>query len=341
MRANIGFGLVGCGVVGAVHAKALRTVPGAQLVAVCARDPARIAQFAARFGVTAYTDYERFLEHRDLHVVSVCTPSGTHAELGCRAAAAGKHVLVEKPMDISLARADALIDACATAQVKLAVILQSRLLPAVQRIKRAVDEGRLGRLLLSDAYVKWYRMPAYYAPGSWHGTLTLDGGGALINQAIHTVDLLRWITGPVELVFAMMAAQRYPHLDAEDTLVGSVRFQNGALGVIEAATSAKPGFKRRLEITGERGTVMLKGDTISCWAIEGEEAPAASAALGPDAADDPTEIAGVGHRAQMADLVQAIVTDREPVVNGHEGRTSLELVLALYRSAVSGQSVSL
>jgi UDP-N-acetyl-2-amino-2-deoxyglucuronate dehydrogenase len=341
MPANIGFGLVGCGVVGEVHAEALRAVPGGQLVAVCARDPARTAQFAARFGATAYNDYERFLEHRDLHVVSVCTPNGTHAELGCRAAAAGKHVLVEKPMDISLTRADALIDACAAAQVKLAVILPSRLLPAVQHIKRAVDEGRLGRLLLSDAYVKWYRMPAYYAPGSWHGTLTLDGGGALINQAIHTVDLLRWITGPATLVFAMMAAQRYPRLEAEDTLVGSVRFQNGALGVIEAATSAKPGFKRRLEITGERGTVVLKGDTISCWAIEGENTPAASGPPGPDAAADPTAIAVAGHRGQMADLVQAIMTDREPVINGHEGRTSLELVLALYRSAVSGQSVSL
>ncbi|MDQ3010650.1 MAG: Gfo/Idh/MocA family oxidoreductase, partial [Acidobacteriota bacterium] len=243
MTKEIGFGVVGGGMIGAVQAAAIQQIKGARLLAVCGRDKARTMEFAARFSAVGYTDYDAFLKTLGLQVVNICTPSGTHAELGIKAAEAGKHVLVEKPIEINLQQADALIAACGRAGVKLGVIFQSRFLPAVQRIKRAIDEGRLGKLMIGDAYVKWYRAPEYYARGSWHGTLAADGGGALINQAIHTVDLLRWMMGPVETAFAMKSAMRYPHIEAEDTLVGSVRFQSGALGVIQAATSALPLFK--------------------------------------------------------------------------------------------------
>ncbi|MGH9836668.1 MAG: Gfo/Idh/MocA family protein [Blastocatellia bacterium] len=336
---EIGFGVVGCGMIGRVQAEAIALIPGARLLAVCARDEKRVAEFAEKFGADGYTDYDRFLEHPGLQIVNICTPNGLHAEQGVEAAQAGKHVLVEKPIETNLKKADTLIEACDRNGVKLGVIFQSRFLPAVQKIKRAIDEGRLGRLMVGDAYVKWYRAPEYYAD-SWHGTMALDGGGALINQAIHTVDLLRWMMGPVETVFAMKSALRYPHIEAEDTLVASLRFQNGALGVIEAATSIKPGFKRRLEISGERGTVILDGDVISCWAIDGEAEDATGGEQITDGSANPAAISNEGHRRQIEDMMRAVVEDRQPMIDGREGRKSLELVTALYASALEGRAVA-
>ncbi len=340
MTSSIGFGVVGAGSIGKVHAEAISAIPGATLLAVCGREAWRTAEFAARFQATAYTDYEKFLAHPGLQIVTICTPSGLHADQGCRAAAAGKHVLVEKPIEITLERTDKLIRTCDEAKVKLGVIFQSRFMPAVQRLKRALDEGKFGRLLMGDAYIKWYRAPEYYAAGSWHGTLALDGGGALINQAIHTLDLLRWMMGPAETVFAMKSALRYPHIEAEDTLVGTIRFQNGALGVIEAATSVSPGFKRRLEISGEHGTVILDGDVITHWSLPDEgESTSDSIAQLTDGSADPKAISTEGHRLQIAEMMRAVIEDRAPFVNGREGRASLELIEALYTSARSGQAV--
>lgn len=338
---ELGFGIVGGGMIGAVQAAAIEQISGAKLVAVCGRNEARTAEFAAKFGCAAYTNYERFLQHPELQIVNICTPSGTHAELGIRAAEAGKHVLTEKPIEINLERADALIAACDRADVKLGVIFQSRFLPAVKRIKQAIDEGRLGKLMLGDALVKWYRAPEYYAPGTWRGTLKMDGGGALINQAIHTVDLLRWMMGPVETAFAMKAALRYPHIEAEDTLVGTVKFQSGALGVVQATTSAKPGFKRRLEISGERGTVILDGDAISVWAIDGEDSNLGEAEQLTDGSANPAAISNEGHRRQIEDMMRAVLENRAPMIDGREGRKSLELVMALYAAANEGKLVAL
>jgi predicted dehydrogenase len=341
MTNEIGFGIVGSGMIGAVHAAAIQQLNGARLLAVCGRDATRTKDFAAKFGATGYTDYDAFLHHPGMQIVNICTPSGTHAKLGIRAAEAGKNVLVEKPIEINLQQADALIAACDRVGVKLGVIFQSRFLPAVGRIKQAIEEGRLGKLMIGDAYVKWYRVPEYYAPGTWRGTLAMDGGGALINQAIHTVDLLRWMMGPVETAFAMKSALRYPHIEAEDTLVSTMRFQNGALGVIQAATSAKPGFKRRLEITGERGTVILDGDAISVWAVDGEDENLGEGEQLTDGSANPAAISNEGHRRQIEDMMRAVAEDRAPMIDGREGRKSLELVVALYESANEGRPVKL
>jgi len=338
---EIGFGIVGGGMIGAVQAAAIRQINGARLLAVCGRNEKKASEFAAKFGIAGYTDYGKFLQHPGLQIINVCTPSGTHAELGIRAAETGKHVLVEKPIEINLERADALIAACDKAGVKLGVIFQSRFLPAVQRIKQAIDEGRLGKLMLGDALVKWYRAPEYYAPGSWRGTLAMDGGGALINQAIHTIDLLRWMMGPAELAFAMKTALRYPHIEAEDTLVGTVKFQNGALGVVQAATSAKPGFKRRLEISGERGSVILDGDSISVWAVDGEDANLGEAEQLTDGSANPAAISNEGHRRQIEDMMRAVIENRAPMIDGREGRKSLELVVSLYAAANENKPVKL
>lgn len=335
-----GIGLVGIGMIAGVQAEAIKRLSTTRLVAVCTRDARRAKEFAAQYGVTPYTDYQKFLAHPELDLVSVCTPSGTHADLGIEAAAAGRHVLVEKPIEVNLARADALIEACDRHGVKLGVIFQSRFLPSVQAIREAVEGGRLGRLMLADAFVKWFREPQYYAPGSWHGTLALDGGGALINQAIHTVDLLRWIVGPVERVGAFKGALRYPHLEGEDTLVASLRFANGALGMIEAATSAKPGFKRRLELSGERGTIILEGDSIATWAVDGEEPPPLVSEQLTDGSANPAAISCEGHRRQIAEMVEAIAADRPPLLDGREGRKSLQLVEAIYAAAREERLIS-
>jgi UDP-N-acetyl-2-amino-2-deoxyglucuronate dehydrogenase len=337
MTQTVGIGLVGCGMIAGVQAEAIASLaqssPAARLVAVCTRDATRGEAFVNRYGGTAYQDYEAFLAHPGLDLVSICTPSGTHAAYGVRAAAAGRHVLVEKPIEIDLARADLLIEACDRHQVRLGVIFQSRFLPAVQQIYQAVQEGRLGKIFLADAIVKWYREPSYYAVDSWHGTLALDGGGALINQAIHTVDLLRWIVGPVRQVAAFRGALRYPHLEGEDTLVASLQFERGALGMIEAATSAKPGFQRRLEISGERGSILLEGDSIAHWSIDGEAPPSLATEELTNGSANPAAISAEGHRRQIAEMVEAILEHRPPVIDGREGRRSLELVEAIYHSA--------
>lgn len=341
MTKQIGFGIVGGGMIGKVHAEAINALPDAKVVAVFGRNAERAAELAAKHQAQSYTDYAAFLRHPGLDVVNVCSPSGLHLEHGQAAAEAGKHVLVEKPIELNLERADALIAACDKAGVKLGVIFQSRFLPAVQKIKATVEVGKLGKLILGDAYIKWYRAPEYYAEGSWHGKLALDGGGALINQAIHTIDLLRWIMGPVASALAMKKALRYPHIESEDTLVGNLEFQNGALGVVVAATSVKPGFKRRLEISGERGTIILDGDAISVWDIEGEDSAAESAEQLTDGSSNPAAISTEGHRRQIADMAQAVLENRDPIVHGREGRNSLEVVCALYQAAEKGGLVHL
>jgi len=341
MTNELGFGIAGSGMVAKVHAEAIAAIPGARLVAIWGRDPERARALASTYSAQPFTDYNEFLNHPGLNVVNICTPNGAHAEFGIAAAERSRHVLVEKPIEVSLNAADELINACERNGVKLGVIFQSRFLPAAVRIKNAVDEGSLGQLFLGDAYVKWYRSPEYYAD-SWHGTRALDGGGALINQAIHTADLLRWIMGPAETVFAFRSSLRYPQLEGEDTLVANIRFANGALGVIEATTSVSPGFKRRLEISGQKGTVILDGDSIGCWALSGSsDSVSGEGETITDGSADPAAIASEGHRRQIADMIEAIRENRDPVVTGPEGRKSLELVLAIYRSAEQGQPVKL
>ena len=339
---TVGFGLAGTGLIGKVHAGAIAATEGAHLVAVCGRDYQRTQELASRYGARAFTNYREMLDQDDIDVVDICTPSGTHADLGIEAARLGKHLLVEKPIEITLERTDGLIRTCEHSQVKLGVIFQSRFLPAVQSLRQAVTDGKLGKLFLGDAYVKWYRTPEYYSPGSWHGTRQLDGGGALINQAIHTVDLLQWIMGPLESVFAFARALRYPNIESEDTLVASLKFQNGALGVIEATTSVSPGFKRRLEISGEKGTIILDGDEIGVWSIEGETQPeAAGMGHSTDGSKDPAAISDRGHRLHIEDMVRAVNSGSEPMIGGKEARKALEICEAAYLAARENRVVNM
>jgi UDP-N-acetyl-2-amino-2-deoxyglucuronate dehydrogenase len=330
----IGIGILGCGNVAAIHAEAARHVPGLRLAAVCSRSSASARKLGERFHVPWHTEFEQFLADPSLHAVSICTPSGTHSALGCATARHAKHVLVEKPIEVSLAGADSLIEACEQAGVCLGVSFQSRFLDAPRILKDAIDAGRFGMPVAASAYIKWYRSADYYRSASWRGTLALDGGGALINQAIHTVDLLRWIMGPVEGLSAFSARRIHRQIEGEDTLVAALRFRSGALGVIEAGTSIYPGFKRRLEISGTEGTAILDGDNITTWSLrDGSPNPAPPSREIADGSADPMAIDFEGHRRVMEDFAVAIRDGRKPFVDGHQGRQSLELVLTAYDSA--------
>lgn len=335
---EIGFGIVGCGNISTIHARAIQAIPDARLRAFHSHHQPKAESMAQQYSVEFESNFDRFLDRPDIQVVNICTPSGTHAELGIKAAAAGKHVVVEKPIDVTLEKARMLIAACSQARVKLAVIFQSRFLPAVQILKSAIDRQRLGRIIMGDAYVKWYRTREYYEAARWRGTLALDGGGALINQSIHTIDLLQHFVGPVASVFGFAERKLHPYIEAEDTAVAVLKFKNGALGVVEGATSVSPGFSRRVEIHGEKGSVILDGNDISAWNLidTGEEEEALSRLKERDlsnGASDPMALDIHGHRRQLEDLISAIRQDRQPMIDGAEGLKALELVLAVYRSA--------
>ena len=264
------------------------------------------------------------------------------------AAQAGKHVVVEKPLEITLARCDAIIAACARTGVRLCTIFPSRFTAANRRIKEAIKLGRFGRITLGDTYVKWWRTQEYYDSGGWRGTWRLDGGGALMNQAIHNVDLLCWLMGEVAQVSAMTATLAHARIEVEDTAVAVLRFTSGALGVIEAATSAYPGLLKRTEIHGDRGSARVEQDDITLWEFQ-EKVPSDNEVYAAMAgqtgfkagASDPRGITHVGHRDQLADFLQAIDHGRDPVVDGREGRKSVEVIRAIYRSAEAGQAIIL
>ncbi len=334
VKMPIGIGILGCGNVAKIHAEAITRIPQLKLVSVCSRSQGSADLLAARYGIRAFSDLQEFLSDPSLHAVAICTPSGTHSELGMTAARAGKHILMEKPIDVSTVKADLLIAACRQAGVKLAVSLQSRFLDGPRLMKSAVDSGRLGKLIMAGAHIKWYRTPDYYASAAWRGTLALDGGGVAINQAIHTIDLLQWIGGPVAGIAAMSDRRLHTTIEGEDTLVAALRFENGALGVIEAATSAFPGFKRRIEITGTEGTLILEGDNISVWSLrDGSANPGSAVADVSDGSANPMAIDCEGHRRVMEDFAASIYEGRDPQIDGNEGRKSLDLIRRLYDAA--------
>ncbi len=341
----LGIGVIGCGAIAPVHAEAVREALGARLIGFLGRSAERARSIGERFGVPWTTDREAFLARAGLEAVLIGTPSGTHAELGIAAARAGKHVLVEKPIDVDLARARALVDACRSAGVTLGVVYQSRFLPDVAVLTEALGHGRLGHLGLADAYVKWWRDPAYYATSSWHGTLALDGGGALINQAIHTVDLLQLLAGPVAAVTAHTTRTRHVAIEGEDTALALVRYASGACGVIEATTAALPGFARRIELSGTRGSVVFEGERIREWRLGDGDTDVASGesprGRAQDGAADPRLSDADLHRRVVEDFAEAVAEARAPRVDGPEGLKSLEIVLAVYESAREGREIVL
>ena len=348
-----GFGIVGTGVIAAMHAAAIATVPRARLAAVTDVAGGAAAAFAAARGCAAEPGLDQLLARPDVDVVCVCVPSGLHAEVGVRAAQAGKHLVVEKPIDVTLAAADRLIEAARAAGVALTVISQHRFDPGLIELKRLLGDGALGRLVLAEASTKWYRTRAYYDSAGWRGTWAMDGG-SLMNQGIHYVDLLRWCMGPVTEITAVCATQAH-QVEVEDTALAIVRFGSGAVGTILSSTAAYPGFPQRLEITGTDGTVIVEDGRIVRRAfgaqatadVSGDDAGPDAGAVGAaavgalGAAADPAAIEVASHAAQIADLLAAVEEGRAPAVDGQAGRDALEIVRAVYESARTAAPVRL
>ena len=344
----IRFGIVGCGAIAPTHAEALARIEGAGLAGVYDTVPERTATLAEKAGVPAFSSLESLCAEVD--AVAVCVPSGRHAEVALACARLGRHVLVEKPIDTTLEKAQALVDGCRAAGVRLGVVSQHRFSRQIRRLRDAVQGGELGRMLEGDASVKWYRTQAYYDSGEWRGTWALDGGGCLMNQGIHTIDMISWIMGGVASVQAAVRTAAHA-IEVEDQANVLVEYRNGAIGVIQGSTAYYPGFAERLEVHGEHGTVVVEGDRTKVWRVDPERAkmgkygdgvmgqPTPSLHLAGAAEwteDDPTAAWGEQHRLQLEEFAAAVREDRDPFINGEMALEPLRVILAVYESARQG-----
>ncbi|MDC0278697.1 Gfo/Idh/MocA family oxidoreductase [bacterium] len=345
---SLGIGIVGCGMIANFHARAIADAKGTRLVGCFNRSQEKAESFAAEHGGKVFSTLEEMIADPEISALSICTPSGAHLDPAVAGAKAGKHILIEKPLEITTERCDAIISACAEAKVQLAVTFQSRFHESSQLMKLAIDQGRFGKVTMGDAYVKWYRSQEYYDSGAWRGTWALDGGGALMNQAIHTVDLLLWLMGPVSEISAMTGTMTHERIEVEDVAVATLKFSSGALGVIEATTTAYPGALKRIELSGSHGTAILEEEDLKAWQFAEEtdedkeirERMEGRTKTGGGAAD-PSAISHDGHTMVFEDFSEAISSGRSPVVDGVEGRRSVEVIQAIYQSAKSGQIVQL
>lgn len=344
-KSGFRFGIVGCGMVADFHAQAITAMRGGCLVSVFSRQAANARRLADRYGCAAYTDYPAFLADPALDIVVIATPSGAHLEPAEQAARAGKHVVCEKPLEVTLERVDRMIRVCRDNGVMLAGIFQRRFLEATRQFKKAVDGGRLGRISLADAHIKWYRSQAYYDSGAWRGTWKLDGGGALMNQSIHTIDLLCYLAGDVEWVCGFADRRSHVGIETEDNAVAILKFKNGALGVIEGSTGcyAPLGNPAEVHLCGSDGTIFMQDNSFTVWEFRRKRAEdqkirkklAPAGAPGAGAAD-PAAIDFKPHQRVFEDVARALKKGTAPLVDGTEARKSIEIILAIYRSALAG-----
>ncbi|MDF2159082.1 Gfo/Idh/MocA family oxidoreductase [Algoriphagus sp. CAU 1675] len=335
---DLGIGIIGTGSITGKHLEAIATLDHAKVLALHNPKLESAQKAAVTFGLPVYSDLEEFLALPGLDIVCVCTPSGLHLEPALAAARAGKHVVVEKPLEINLSRVDQLVSACEDNGVRLEVIFQNRFSPDYLKLKEAVERGEFGRLLMGNAYINWFRTPEYYSQSIWKGTLEGDGGGAFINQGIHTLDLLLDIMGDVKSVFGKVKTALYP-IEGEDLGAAMVTFKNGAIGNITAATSLYPGYPERLEIYGTEGSAILEAGKIVAWNIKGKESLVSSKDTSSSGASDPTAIGSELHAAQWSRFLEAIQNDSPNLVNGKEGRKSVELIRAIYKSSELNQEL--
>jgi UDP-N-acetyl-2-amino-2-deoxyglucuronate dehydrogenase len=337
-------GLIGGGNITETHARAATAIPGVEIAAIYGTNSEKIAALCREHGGQPYQDFDAFLKHRPMELVIIGSPSGLHATQGIAAARRGLHVLTEKPIDISVARADALIEAARESSVQLGVLFQDRMKPHIRELKKWIEQGLLGKILFVDARVKWYRPPEYYANSRWRGSKALDGGGALINQGVHTVDLLLWLLGEVVRVQARTATLLHK-IEAEDTAVAILEFASGAVCQFHATTAAYPGYPRRVEITGTEGTVVLEHDRIIAANLR---STSAATAILIESGGDQNQSASTatvsdfrGHQAVVEDFLRAVKENRAPACDGIEGRRSVALVEAIYQAANSDNGVSI
>lgn len=329
-----------------MHIDSYLQISQAKIVAVADVNEAAARRAAEQLHVDCYTALDGLLGRPDVGLVSICTPSGLHSEAAIAAAEAGKHVIVEKPLDVTLPRIDAMIEACERNAVQLHCIFNNRYRGAHRFLKRAVEAGRFGKLINANASIRWYREPDYYRKSPWHGTRAIDGGGALMNQSIHYIDLLLWLAGDVESLSAYTGTLLHKSIETEDTAVAALRFKNGALGTVLATTSTYPGYPAELQIVGERGSATLVDGMLRSWAFVDsdpldEEAAAyrTDAPVDNDRASDPMAFACADHKTQIERAVETILHGGTPDIGGREARKAVALILAIYESAATGRPV--
>ncbi|MEM7697956.1 MAG: Gfo/Idh/MocA family oxidoreductase [Verrucomicrobiota bacterium] len=346
------FGIIGAGMIANFHATAIKAMRGGELHSFYGRRQDAVDELVKDHGGTGFTDLDAFLADPELDVVTIATPSGAHLEPAIAAAQAGKHIICEKPLEVTPERIDQMIAAADEAGVTLSGIFNRRFHPAMDAFKTAVDQGRFGKLTMCDAYVKWYRDQAYYDSGAWRGTWALDGGGALMNQSIHLIDQLIYLAGDVAAVSASMACLAHDGIEVEDTAVAILEFKNGARGVIQGSTAcwSSTGHPAEVHLCGDQGSVFLADEKFRVWdfaearpeddqirteLMQGSEAKG----LG---ANDPKAINALGHQLNFEDVLEAIEAGRPPRVDGHEARRAVALICAIYESARNeGQRVEL
>jgi UDP-N-acetyl-2-amino-2-deoxyglucuronate dehydrogenase len=338
---KFGFGLIGCGRIAPNHARTLVELENAELKAVCDLIPEKAEQFSSEYGGEVYTDYRAVLDRPDIDAIAIATPSGLHAGIGIAAAQSGKHVLVEKPMALSLQDADRLIAACRENRVYLGVCHQNRYNQVVRKLREALEAGRFGKVNHGVASIRWYRAAGYFEQDSWHGTWDQDGG-VLMNQSIHNIDLLLWMMGEAATVYGKIATRTH-RIEVEDLGLGLIQFRNGALGMIEASSTVYPrNLEETLNIFGDKGTVVLGGTSINrieAWRFA--DGLDDEAEVIRSTGENPPNIYGFGHRTLYRRLLSAIETGTPFDIPGEEGRKALEMILAIYQSSLTGNPVTL
>ncbi len=353
MTKKLRFGIVGCGVIGPYHAQAITSLPDAELVAVADLIPERAQKLAQKFQVTPYGDFQEMLAREQLDVVDICTPSGLHREHASQAMRSRRHVIVEKPMEISSAAIAEMLRVQQETGMKLAVISQHRFDLATRQVYDLVEEQAFGRLVLGNAAVPWWRSQAYYDSGEWRGTWELDGGGVLMNQSIHSIDLLQWLMGPVRSVYAYTDTLVH-RMETEDVAVAVLRFANGALGTISATTGAYPGVSTRIEIYGDKGSAVIEDDRLSYlhlarddheevgpYGVDPRQRVHSTATADMSAAQDPAALSFRSHALQIADMIRAIREDGTPLLDGYAARHPVEIILGIYESVRTHKEVTL
>lgn len=330
-------GILGGGNISDTHARAALGIPGVTIAAVYGANREKAGRLAQAYGGAVYDDLDRFLDHRPLDIVAIGSPSGLHADQAIAAIGRGLHVLSEKPLDVTTAKVDRVIAAAERGGVKVGVFFQDRLKPDIAAMKAMIAGGRLGTPIFAAGHVRWYRPPEYYGASRWRGTWELDGGGALMNQAIHTVDVLQWLFGPVVQVGARTATRLHP-IKVEDTAAAVLEFESGALGIIEATTSSYPGYARRVDVSGSEGTLILEGDRLVATDLRGSEhAKTAPPEPPPENAASATVSDSVPHQRIFEDFIRAIRANAVPVCDAREARPSVAIIEAIYRSARNGK----
>lgn len=342
---TVGFGLLGAGLIAPFHARSVIAADGCELIAVADVDAGRAEKVAGEFGCKACGSLDELIADERIDVIDVLTPNHLHCEATLAAAAAGKSVLVEKPPAMSLKETDAMIGACGSAGVRLGIVLQCRVRKPIQAMREAIEAGRFGRLLQADAYMKWHRTTEYYLSDEWRSSRR-SGAGVTIQHAFHYIDLLQYLMGPVRSVIARMSNRAHPQVELEDTLNAFMDFENGGQGVVVASTALWPGTDIRIEINGEDGTAIMVGERMETWKFKDERAEdEAIRAVGRGsvgtAASGPADFDFADHQVVIEDMAAAVRKGTEPIIPAASARNTLEIALAMYKSAAAGLPVEL